>query len=98
MTYIAIRIYRASGTWTPSTAIYWIYSVIVCFAGVGGLEGDGDIFRPDNQEAFIKFVHDNTEGQGVHFVMADGVSMQYLLSLFIITHRNRVFILSWQMG
>lgn len=40
--------------------------------GVGGLEGDGDIFRPDNQEAFIKFVHDNTDGQGVHFVMADG--------------------------
>lgn len=40
--------------------------------GVGGLEGDGDIFRPDNQQAFIKFVHDNTDGLGVHFVMADG--------------------------
>ena len=42
-------------------------------SGVGGLEGDGDIFNPDNQQAFIKFVHDNTDGLGVHFVMADGV-------------------------
>lgn len=40
--------------------------------GVGGLEGDGDIFRPDNQAAFIKFVYDNTDGLGCHFVMADG--------------------------
>ena len=50
----------------------------MCFAGVGGVEGDGDIFRPDNQETFIKFVHDNTDGQGVHFVMADGVRKQHM--------------------
>ena len=41
--------------------------------GVGGIDGDGDIFNPDNQKAFITFVKENTEGQGVHFVMADGV-------------------------
>ncbi|XP_076464840.1 cap-specific mRNA (nucleoside-2'-O-)-methyltransferase 1-like isoform X2 [Babylonia areolata] len=40
--------------------------------GVGGVEGDGDIFRPDNQAAFINFVHNNTDGKGVHFCMADG--------------------------
>ena len=33
----------------------------MCFTGVGGVEGDGDIFRPYNQETFIKFVHDNTD-------------------------------------
>ena len=46
--------------------------------GVGGPEGDGDIFRPDNQQVFIKFVKDNTDGQGVHMVMADGVCMKNL--------------------
>ncbi|XP_071079493.1 cap-specific mRNA (nucleoside-2'-O-)-methyltransferase 1-like [Haliotis cracherodii] len=40
--------------------------------GEGGLDGDGDIFRPANQEAFTKFVLENTDGKGVHFVMADG--------------------------
>ncbi|XP_060554064.1 cap-specific mRNA (nucleoside-2'-O-)-methyltransferase 1-like isoform X2 [Ruditapes philippinarum] len=40
--------------------------------GVGGIEGDGDIFRPENQQAFIQFVKDNTDNQGVHVVMADG--------------------------
>ncbi|XP_045186232.2 cap-specific mRNA (nucleoside-2'-O-)-methyltransferase 1-like [Mercenaria mercenaria] len=42
------------------------------YYGVGGMEGDGDIFRPDNQQAFIQFVKENTDGQGVHMVMADG--------------------------
>ena len=46
---------------------------------MGGAEGDGDIFRPDNQQAFIQFVLDNTEGQGVHFVMADGVGYSDVL-------------------
>lgn len=41
--------------------------------GVGGKDGDGDIFRPDNQAEFAKFVLANTDGKGVHFVMADGV-------------------------
>ncbi|XP_059155601.1 cap-specific mRNA (nucleoside-2'-O-)-methyltransferase 1-like [Physella acuta] len=40
--------------------------------GVGGKDGDGDIFRPDNQAEFAKFVLANTDGKGVHFVMADG--------------------------
>ncbi|ESO94138.1 hypothetical protein LOTGIDRAFT_161337 [Lottia gigantea] len=40
--------------------------------GVGGINGDGDIFNPDNQAAFTKFVLDSTDGLGVHFVMADG--------------------------
>lgn len=40
--------------------------------GVGGIEGDGDIFKPENQEEFIKFVKENTDNKGVYFVMADG--------------------------
>ncbi|CAH1792799.1 unnamed protein product [Owenia fusiformis] len=40
--------------------------------GAGGLEGDGDVFREDNQQAFKKFVRESTDGKGVHFVMADG--------------------------
>ena len=41
--------------------------------GVGGLEGDGDVYRPDNLKEFRRFVLDNTDGLGVHFFMADGV-------------------------
>ena len=44
--------------------------------GVGGAEGDGDVFSPENQAEFINFVKENTDGKGVHFVMADGVGFQ----------------------
>ncbi|XP_064602092.1 cap-specific mRNA (nucleoside-2'-O-)-methyltransferase 1-like [Liolophura sinensis] len=40
--------------------------------GVGGAEGDGDVFRTDNQAEFAKFVLANTDGKGVHMMMADG--------------------------
>ena len=43
-------------------------------AGVNGYDGDGDITRPDNLIAFREYVMSQTEGRGVHFVMADGVS------------------------
>lgn len=43
-------------------------------AGVRGVDGDGDIMNCDNMMEFQKFVLDNTDGQGVHFFMADGVS------------------------
>ena len=48
--------------------------LLLLFEGVGGLSGDGDIFREDNQEAFVKFVRDCSDGKGVHFCMADGAS------------------------
>ncbi len=44
------------------------------FIGVDGYDGDGDITRPDNLKAFKHYVLDITNGQGVNFVMADGVS------------------------
>ena len=47
--------------------------------GVGGYDGDGDITRLDNLQAFQKYVLELTEEQGVHFVMADGVSTMILL-------------------
>ncbi|GFN74585.1 Cap-specific mRNA (nucleoside-2'-o-)-methyltransferase 1 [Plakobranchus ocellatus] len=40
--------------------------------GVGGLQGDGDIFKVSNQTEFRNFVLNSTDGKGVHFVMADG--------------------------
>jgi len=42
--------------------------------GVGGFDGDGDITKPDNLLEFKDYVLSCTENQGVHFVMADGVS------------------------
>ena len=44
------------------------------YAGVNGYDGDGDITKPDNIIAFREYVMSQTEGRGVHFVMADGVS------------------------
>ncbi|TRY88519.1 hypothetical protein DNTS_014072 [Danionella cerebrum] len=38
----------------------------------GGIDGDGDITRPENISAFRNFVLDSTEGRGLHFMMADG--------------------------
>lgn len=43
-----------------------------CHYGVGGYQGDGDIFREDNLREFRKYVFENTDNEGVHFVMADG--------------------------
>ena len=43
-------------------------------SGVGGYDGDGDIARPENLEAFRDYVMEQTDFSGVHFVMADGVS------------------------
>ena len=52
-------------------------------AGVNGYDGDGDITRPDNLIAFKEYVISQTEGRGVHFVMADGVSVVTLYPNFI---------------
>lgn len=46
--------------------------------GEGGIDGDGDITRPDNISAFRNFVLDNTDRKGVHFLMADGVGDLFL--------------------
>ena len=40
--------------------------------GVNGIEGDGDVFKEDNLKAFKRHVLENTDGLGVHFMMADG--------------------------
>lgn len=42
------------------------------YYGEGGVDGDGDITRPENITAFRNFVLDNTDHKGVHFMMADG--------------------------
>ena len=40
--------------------------------GENGRDGDGDVFKENNIVEFTKFVLENTNGQGVHFMMADG--------------------------
>ncbi|XP_043916302.1 cap-specific mRNA (nucleoside-2'-O-)-methyltransferase 1 [Protopterus annectens] len=42
------------------------------YYGEGGIDGDGDIMRPENISAFRNFVLENTDRKGVHFLMADG--------------------------
>jgi cap1 methyltransferase len=42
--------------------------------GKGGIDGDGDVTKPENLKEFQKFVVDQTNHRGVHFMMADGVS------------------------
>jgi len=53
----------------------WHAASSECFEphyGVGGLEGDGDVYRPDNQQTVTEFIMNNTNNKGLHFVMADG--------------------------
>ncbi|KAM3603437.1 uncharacterized protein V6R79_022484 [Siganus canaliculatus] len=42
------------------------------YYGEGGVDGDGDITRPENMTAFRNFVLESTEKRGLHFLMADG--------------------------
>ncbi|KAJ8274745.1 hypothetical protein COCON_G00093700 [Conger conger] len=42
------------------------------YYGEGGVDGDGDITRPENISAFRNFVLESTERRGLHFLMADG--------------------------
>jgi cap1 methyltransferase len=42
--------------------------------GANGYDGDGDVTSLDNLQAFQEYVLEVTRGEGVHFVMADGVS------------------------
>jgi hypothetical protein len=67
---------------------YWLLVTyfVFNFAGVNGADGDGDIFRPENLNEFRKFVMENTDNCGVHFVMADGVSSFIHFVSFIYMH------------
>lgn len=43
------------------------------FEPLYGILDDGDIYYPDNIKDFCHNVKSQTDGLGVHFVMADGV-------------------------
>ena len=53
-------------------------------SGVGGYKGDGDVTRLDNLQEFQKYVLEQTDGDGVHFVMADGVGTIVAITLKIL--------------
>lgn len=42
------------------------------YYGEEGVDGDGDITRPENMTAFKNFVLESTDRKGLHFLMADG--------------------------
>lgn len=44
------------------------------FYGENGIHGDGDVTKRQNLIEFRSFVEKSTDGEGVHFVMADGVT------------------------
>ena len=44
------------------------------YYGVGGYDGDGDIFKSENIDALQNYIHHCTMDNGVHMMMADGVS------------------------
>lgn len=52
-----------------------------------GAKGDGDVFDPDNIESLTDFVMAKTDNLGVHFMMADGVSLLFML-LFLYLIRS----------
>lgn len=54
--------------------------------GVKDIEGDGDIFKSENIDAFQNYVYKCTMNTGVHIMMADGVS-----SIEITRFINRLF-------
>ncbi|XP_063992991.1 cap-specific mRNA (nucleoside-2'-O-)-methyltransferase 1-like [Diachasmimorpha longicaudata] len=37
-----------------------------------GPKGDGNVYDPENQRAYQELIMNHTQGQGVHFMMADG--------------------------
>lgn len=45
-----------------------------------GVRGDGDIYVPENIISFRDHVLLHTDGKGVHFMMADGVTTLYVCS------------------
>lgn len=57
-----------------NTRLNFVSEVFILLAGHNGVDGDGDIYKPDNITDFSKFVMDHTHNIGVHFMMADGVS------------------------
>lgn len=44
------------------------------YYGVGGYDGDGDVFKSENIDALQTYIHQCTMDNGVHIMMADGVS------------------------
>lgn len=58
------------------------------FTGEGGVDGDGDITRPENITAFRNFVLENTDKRGLHCLMADGVRLSDSSTLVLATIVN----------
>ena len=56
--------------------------------GVKEIEGDGDIFKSENIDAFQTYVYKCTMNNGVHIMMADGVSSFEMNRVFYCLFRD----------
>jgi hypothetical protein len=62
-----------------SDVSYFVLNLIL------GINEDGNILDPANVESFVHYVKENTDGRGVHLMMADGVSCEPQTIFFEIT-------------
>lgn len=53
------------------------------FQGLYGARGDGNVYFPENIEDFCSKLKNSTEGLGVHFLLADGVSFIFVLEIVL---------------
>ena len=67
-----ITVNNCQGQTLMDDGLTWRKFIFQC-QGVGGIDGDGDVYNPKNIREFQRFVFAQTEGKGVHFMMADGV-------------------------
>lgn len=59
------------------------FQTFTTLCDIAGPQGDGNVYNPANVTAFVSHVILNTEGQGVHLMVADGVSFfSFLLLTF----------------
>ena len=61
---------------------------------MNGIEGDGDVTKRANLEEFAKFVLEQTNQRGVHFLMADGVNFKINISNF--NHNFRILTFNYK--
>ena len=62
------------------------------YYGVNGLQGDGNIYTPENIDALQSYVNKCTMNRGVHIMMADGVRFRVgMLGLIVCLLFSRDF-------
>lgn len=53
-----------------------------------GVKEDGNVYTPENIISLHERVMDSTEQQGVHFMMADGVSTEFFCFIIFLMRQS----------